>query len=301
MRKTSMSGHEAVLLQEAIDGLNLRDGGVFVDATLGNAGHMLEAFKRFGKSVAYIGIDADRERIAVAKDALLKAGCEAKVFNENFRNLDAVIKQSGASEASAILFDLGLNSEQLESSGRGFSFLRDEPLLMTFAKPESGILTARKIVNQYDAESLEQIFRDYGEERQAKSIARAIVESRKDGSINTTFELINAIQKGYRGKYPRSIHFATRAFQAIRIAANDELGALSEGITKGLGALGHGGRMAVIAFHSIEDRIVKRYFRKCADEGRAILITKKPITPSDDECENNPRARSAKLRVLEKI
>ena len=195
-----MSEHVPVLLQESIDGLNISLGGVFLDCTLGSAGHALEVFKRFGNKVRIIGIDADPSRVSASQKMLADAGCNAGVFCENFRNLDKVLREANASEVSAILFDLGLNSEQLESSGRGFSFLRDEPLLMTFGEPSAGVLTAREIVNNYDEAELEKILREYGEERQAKGIARAIVEKRKEKSVQTTFELVAAIQSGYRGK-----------------------------------------------------------------------------------------------------
>ncbi|MEN9560817.1 MAG: ribosomal small subunit methyltransferase, partial [Candidatus Parcubacteria bacterium] len=155
-------GHVAVLLHEAVNGLNLAQGGTFVDCTLGNAGHTLEIFKRFGNDIDYIGLDADPERLAYAKTLLSDAGCSAKLFNENFRDLDSALREAGVERASAILFDLGLNSEQLESSGRGFSFKHNEPLLMTFGKPQAGDLTAREIVNRYDEESLERILREYG-------------------------------------------------------------------------------------------------------------------------------------------
>lgn len=294
-------GHIPVLLHEAIDGLHLSAGGVFVDCTLGNAGHMLEVWKRFGNSIHYLGIDADPKHVVSAKEKLSQAGCDAKVLCENFRNLDLALLQAHISEPTAILFDLGLNSEQLESSDRGFSFQHDEPLLMTFGEVVVGMLTAREIVNQYDADSLAKIIGEFGEERQAENIARAIVSARKAKEILTTFDLIEAIRQGYRGRYPRSIHFATRTFQALRIAVNDELGALSEGIAKASTALGHCGRIAAISFHSLEDRIVKQFLKAKADEQFLKLITKKPIVPRDEECKSNPRARSAKLRIAEKI
>ena len=193
-------GHISVLLHEAIDGLHLAEGGVFLDCTLGNAGHTLEVWKRFGDEVAYVGLDADPERVAYARKRLAEAGCTAKVFCENFRNLDRVLSETGISKPTAILFDLGLNSEQLESSGRGFSFLEDEPLLMTFGEVKTGMLTAQEIVNHYDEESLEKIFREYGEERQARGIARAIAHERKLKHIDTTFQLVGANQKTYHGK-----------------------------------------------------------------------------------------------------
>ncbi len=293
-------GHVAVLLQQSIEGLNLSPDATYVDATVGNAGHALEVFRRFGRNVRIIALDADPSRTLYAREVLTKAGARAQVFNENFRNLDRVLKEAGVSTVNALLFDLGLNSEQLESSGRGFSFKRDEPLLMTFGDPVNGTLTAKQILERYDEASLAHLLHELGEEREANHIARAIVEARRKYPIRTTFELVEVIAKGYRGKYPRSIHFATRTFQALRMEVNDELGALTEGLSKGFAALAPHGRMGVISFHSLEDRMVKNFMRDRAKAQEAALLTRKPIVPSDAEMHQNPRSRSAKLRILEK-
>ncbi|PIZ85308.1 16S rRNA (cytosine(1402)-N(4))-methyltransferase [Candidatus Nomurabacteria bacterium CG_4_10_14_0_2_um_filter_33_9] len=215
----------------------------------------------------------------------------------------------------AIIFDLGLSSDQLENSGRGFSFMKDEPLLMTMKEnPSLDDLTAIDIVNSWGEESLVDIIYGYGEERFSRRIAKGIIEARKKNNIKTTFDLVKIIGDSVPSAYKRQrIHFATRTFQALRIAVNDELGALKVGLEKGfeilkkparphdsLGA-GGGGRMSVISFHSLEDRIVKRFFRDKKEKSEAILINKKPIIPKEEEIKNNGRSRSAKLRVLEKI
>lgn len=293
--------HTSVLLKESIDALNLSPGKVFVDATLGSAGHTMEVFRRFGDTIRYIGIDADSERLKHSREVLRKAGCTAYLVEENFRNLDRVLADAGAKETDAILFDLGLNSEQLEGSGKGFTFQKDEPLLMTFADAKSGMLTAHEIVNNYDETEIARIIYEFGEERYSRRIARAIAEARREKPIETTLELVAILKTALPKNYEKGrIHFATRTFQALRIATNDELGALAESLEKGIKALTPCGRIAVIAFHSLEDRIVKNIFRERAKEGKAVLITKKPIQATDEECRDNPRARSAKLRILEK-
>ncbi|HEY4498557.1 MAG TPA: 16S rRNA (cytosine(1402)-N(4))-methyltransferase RsmH [Candidatus Paceibacterota bacterium] len=293
--------HTSVLLQEALAGLNLKEGDVFLDATIGSGGHTLEVCKRFGSNVHSIGIDADPERIAEARTLLEGAGCKADIAEANFRNLDEVLREKKISKVNAILFDLGLNTGHLEHSGRGFSFLRDEPLLMTFGEPKPGMLTARDILNTFDEQEIARIIYEFGEERYSRRIARVIVETRKLHPIQTTGQLVELLSQALPKQYERGrIHFATRTFQALRMAVNDELGALSEGIEKGFHALLPEGRMAVISFHSSEDRIVKNYFREQAGKGEGELITKKPLTVSDAESRENPRARSARLRIIQK-
>lgn len=294
--------HTSVLLHESIEGLNLSKGEVFLDATIGSGGHAREVCERYGGEVRVIGIDADPHRVAEARSVLASYGCSAEIYEGNFRNLDTILTCAGISSIDAILFDLGFNSQQLESSERGFSFLRDEPLFMTYADPKPGILTARDIVNSYDEEEIARILFEYGEERYSRRIARAIVEERKSRNIGTTKELVSILAKVLPTRYQHiRIHFATRTFQALRIAVNDEINALVDGLRKGFSALSGGGRCAVISFHSLEDRVVKKYFRECKNLSEAILVTKKPIIPSENEQKNNPRSRSAKLRILEKL
>lgn len=291
--------HKSVLLQEVIEGLNLKDGAVVLDGTFGAGGHSAEILKKFPKA-KIIALDADSEAIKHGQERF----SDKVVFhNINFRNMDEVLKDE---KVDAVMLDIGLSSDQLENSGRGFSFMKDEPLLMTFKKsmkenPSPETLTAEDVVNDWSQDSLEKIIRGYGEEKYAGRIARGIVEARELGRLTTTRGLVSAIEDVVPGIYKRGrTHFATRTFQAIRIAVNDELGALAEGLEKGFEALQVGGRMAVISFHSLEDRIVKNFNKEKVKGGKAILINKKPIVAGKEELKENPRARSAKLRIIEK-
>lgn len=295
--------HTTVLLQSSIDSLNLKPGDIFLDATINGGGHSELVAKRFGSAVRIIGIDADEDALKRATERLTAAGATFSVHLSNFRHLDTILTEAGVEKINAALFDIGLSSNQLEAEeGRGFSFQKNEPLLMTFKKnPNEEDFTAAQIVNSWEQENLEQIIRSYGEERYARSIAAAIVQSRESKPIQTTFDLVDVIRNAVPGKYQHGkIHFATRTFQALRITVNDELRALKEGIEKAFEYLIPGGRMAVISFHSLEDRIVKHYFKKLSIEEKASLISKKPITPTIDELNENRRARSAKLRVIQK-
>ncbi len=286
------SVHKTVLLNETIDGLNLRDDSIVLDATFGGGGHSKEILKRYPK-VKIIALDQDESVFENFKDPRI-------IFvNENFRNLD---KALDGQKINGVIFDLGLSSDQLENSGRGFSFMKDEPLLMTMkANPSPEDTTALDIVNSWDEKNLADIIYGYGEERFSRRIAKGMREARKRGEIKSTRELVKIIEESVPMAYRRGkLHFATRTFQALRIAVNDELGALKEGLEKGFEALKDGGRMSVISFHSLEDRVVKNFYREKAKEKKAILINKKPIVPGEEETRENPRARSAKLRVLEK-
>ena len=284
--------HKTVLLNEAIDGLNLKEDSVVVDATFGGGGHSAEILKKYPK-VKLIALDQDA--------GVWKSQPGISFHNENFRNLDKVMDKEGIGEVDGIIFDLGLSSDQLENSGRGFSFMKDEPLIMTMKDQKDSLplpedLTAQDVVNTWSEESLEKIIGGYGEERFARLIAHRIVEARKENPIRTTLDFVKVIG-GKRGR----VHPATKTFQAIRIAVNDELGALSEGLEKGFNLLKAEGRMSVISFHSLEDRVVKRFFKDKEKEREAVLVNKKVILASKEEVKNNPRARSAKLRILEKI
>lgn len=294
--------HIPVLLQETIEGLNLREGDIVFEGTVGLGGHSKEILERIGKEGVYIGIDEDSVALAKAA-ARLERYAGKKIFREeNFRDLDRVLDEEGYPQVNKILFDIGLSNLQLEESGRGFSFQRDEPLFMTFrATPKEGTLTAREIVNEWAADSLTDIFEGYGEEKFAWRIAQGIITARKIKPIETTGELVEIIKRAIPvfARYGKT-HFATKVFQALRITVNDELGALREGLTKGFARLAPGGRMAVISFHSLEDRIVKTFFKTQADEGTAVLVTKKPLVPREDEIKRNPKSRSAKLRIIEK-
>ena len=306
-----MSVHRTVLLKEAIEGMLPKETlkgeqVIVVDATFGGGGHSQEICKR-SPGAKIIALDQDKSVFQKAKDKFNGLNCDISFVNENFRNIDKVLQKENIEQVDGIIFDLGLSSDQLENSGRGFSFMKDEPLLMTMKEnPSQEDITAEEVVNTWGEESLADIIYGYGEERQARRIAKAIVEFRKRQKIKTTFDLVKIIEKAIPAKFRRGkIHYATKTFQAIRIAVNDELGALSEGLHKGFKLLKVGGRMSVISFHSLEDRIVKRFYAEIGGNkiGNKVakIITKKPITASIEEIKNNGRARSAKLRILEKI
>ena len=291
-----ISIHKTVLLNETIDGLNLSDGATVLDATFGGGGHSAEICRRYRK-VKIIAIDQDKSVWEKAKSKFKDCDCEITFINKNFADLE------GLENIDGIIFDLGLSSDQLENSGRGFTFLKNEPLLMTMKEnPGEEDLTAKDIVNAWSEKSLADILYGYGEEKYRGRIASGIVESRKKKKIETTFDLVNIIEHAVPASYRKGkLHFATRTFQALRIAVNDELGALEKGLEQGFKFLKNEGRMCVISFHSLEDRMVKKFYKEKAKEGKAKLINKKIILADDEELKVNIRARSAKLRILEKI
>lgn len=294
--------HVPVLLKEAVDGLNIGPGDSVLDATFGGGGHGREICKIIGKLGRLIAIDADEEaKKRVSEECL--GSCQFELVVGNFRDLDEILKQRGINRLDAILFDLGLSSFQLEESGRGFSFQKDEPLQMTFGADRNSLpFTAFEIVNDWDENNIADIIYGYGGEKFSRVIAKKIVENRKIASIKSTFDLVRVIGESVPDFYKRRrIHFATKTFQAIRIAVNDEMGALKEAISKAWSVLDKGGRLAVISFHELEDRIVKRFFKDKKEDGSLLILTKKPITPSFKEISNNIRSRSAKLRVGEKV
>jgi len=295
--------HKTVLLQSSIEGLGIKTGDTFLDCTLGGGGHSEMVLKEFGDKVRVIGLDLDDKALDRSKIRLLSISSSVTFFKESFRNLDKVLDKLGLKSVNKILFDLGLSSNQFEESGRGFTFQKDEPLLMTFKENISlGDITAEEIVNNWDEENIVAILEGYGEERFAKRIARAIVVERKNKLIKTTFDLVGVVKLATPKFYHRmKIHPATKTFQALRITVNDEIESLKEGIAKGFERLSPKGRIAIISFHSLEDRVVKNYFREKSKAGEAVLITKKPIMPTREEILENPRSRSAKLRILEKI
>ncbi len=294
--------HKSVLLQETIDGLDFHEGDIFLDGTLGGGGHSESIAKQFKDSVFIIGLDMDADALKRGEEALKKHTSNFTLQQENFRNLDKVLKKVGKGKVDKILLDLGLSSNQLETAGRGFSFQKDEPLLMTFAKKgKKDSLTAREIVNTWDEENLADIIYAYGEEGFSRKIAHAICLRREEKSIMTTMELAEIIKEATPKWYhQRKTHPATKTFQALRITVNDELRALEEGMKKGYEALAPGGKMAIISFHSLEDRIVKHFYKAKKEEDEAE-ITKKAIQASEEERKTNPRSRSAKLRIITKI
>lgn len=315
--------HISVLLHESIEGLDIHEGDVFVDGTLGDGGHTAEVIKKFGGAapkITVVGIDRDQDAIdRVTKKFTDEGILSSKVFLKlgNFRNVEEILASVGLNTAQRFLFDIGLSSRQIDESGRGFTFQKDEPLLMTFEKADnvttgetkvSTTPTAREVVNEWSEENLYQIIQGFGEEKFAYKIAKGIVAARTLKPIETTGELVEIIKKATPFYYHRGrIHPATRTFQAIRIAVNDELEAIRDALKSAWKLLTPGGRIAVISFHSLEDRIVKQYFnelKETEDEnGKPIakIISKKPIVATEEEIKQNPRSRSAKLRIIEKI
>ena len=289
--------HISVLLKESTEGLALAEGKTVFEGTVGLGGHSRALCEMIGKSGFFIGTDADQESLAIAEERLKDLPCKKLFVCDNFRNIDVVLAKAGVEKVDAILLDIGLSNRQLDVVPRGFSFMRDEPLLMTFRSEGVG-LTAREIVNEWAEESIADIIYGYGEERFARRIAKGIVEARKEKPIETSGQLAEIVKKCVPKFGFSKINPATKTFQALRIAVNDELGALREGIAKGFEHLAPEGRMAIISFHSLEDRIVKEFFRQRANEGVATLVTKKPIVPSDSEVKENPKSRSSKLRIL---
>ncbi|HEY4500380.1 MAG TPA: 16S rRNA (cytosine(1402)-N(4))-methyltransferase RsmH [Candidatus Paceibacterota bacterium] len=294
--------HEPVLLQETIDGLDLSPGDVVIDGTLGRAGHAIGALKG-EKGIFLIGIDRDIDAIEESKKKFDEAKINPtnwKLFLGNFRDMDKFMREAGEDHADKIILDLGLSSPHLDSSGRGFSFKKNEPLLMTMEKnPGRDSFTASDIVNTWAEEDIANVLYAYGDERYSRRIAKAIVERRREKSIDTTDDLANIVSSSVPAVYRRGkIHPATRTFQALRIAVNDELGNLKSGLEIGLKSLKTGGRIAIISFHSLEDRIVKNFIKVAEKNGLGQFLTKKPITPSDGEISQNPRSRSAKLRIF---
>lgn len=296
------SVHEPVLLHEVLAGFAAIKGrtSVYLDGTLGGAGHALAVAKAFGGKLTIIGLDRDLEAIKRAEGSLQGKAEKVILENQDYRNLDKVLAAHNIPGIDFLLLDLGISSDELDNSGRGFTFQKDEPLLMTMGDPTKYPFTAQTIVNEWDEAVIANVIYGYAEERFARRIARAIVGYRQKKKIETTGELAEIIKSAVPGFYRRGkLHPATKTFQGLRIAVNDELNALKEGLEKGYTALNKGGRMAVISFHSLEDRIVKDFYKKKATEG-AQIITKKPITATDQEKAENPRSRSAKLRILEK-
>ena len=289
--------HIPVLLKEVLSGLVIKRGEIFLDCTAGSGGHCGAVCRQLGSSVKIIAIDQDEDAISRVKEELFP--CDGIFKVGNFRNLGRILDDTGINQPNKILFDLGLSSNQLEESHRGFSFQRNEPLLMTFEKnPLDYRSTAAGIVNGWSQEEITDILQRFGEERWARKIAEAIITERKNKPITTSQQLAELIIKIVpRGK----IHPATKTFQALRIAVNDELNTLTEGLRQSFQRLAPNGRLAVISFHSLEDRIVKFFFKDKEKENLGKILTKKPIVPTAEEITKNGRARSAKLRIIEKI
>ncbi|MBI4833981.1 MAG: 16S rRNA (cytosine(1402)-N(4))-methyltransferase RsmH [Planctomycetes bacterium] len=294
-----MNGHhQPVLPDEAIGLLDLSPGKTVVDGTIGLGGHSSEILKRITPGGRLIGIDLDEAALRIAQANLAPDSDKTNLFHDNFANLENILKNLSIKGVDGILLDLGFSSFQLSEAGRGFSFLSTAPLDMRMN--QSAKSTVKDIINKARLDELIRIFQDYGEERWSKRIAKAIVNSRQKHPIETTEDLVGIIQSSipYKGG---NIHPATRVFQALRIAVNGELDNLSKFLQTAENNLNPKGRLVIISFHSLEDRLVKRAFIDKKVKNIFKIITKKPITPTRDEMDKNPRSRSAKLRVAEKV
>ena len=306
--------HISVLLPETIEGLNIKPDGIYADGTLGGGGHASEVAARLTEGGRLIGIDQDADAIAAATERLKPFGDRVTIVRDNYVNMKQVLADLGIEAVDGICLDLGVSSYQLDTAERGFSYMEDAPLDMRMDRREDR--TAADLVNECPEQELFRIIRDYGEDRFAKNIAKHIVKARERRPIRTTGELADII----RGAIPMKIqvtggHPAMRTFQALRIALNRELQVLEDSIDEMIGLLNPGGRLCIITFHSLEDRIVKNGFRRnespctcppgfpvcvCGKKSRGTVITKKPILPTKEEEEENPRSRSAKLRIFER-
>lgn len=307
-----MNKHISVLLNEAIHYLNIKDDGVYVDSTLGYAGHSSEILKRIPKGKLY-AFDKDITAISYSEKVLSKIGNNYEIINSGFINLKEVLDKRNI-RPDGILFDLGVSSPEIDDSSRGFSYIKDAPLDMRM--DQNGDLDAYKIINTYSKEKLVTIFRRYGEEKHALKIASLIEQVRKENPIRTTLELVDIIDKCYPYKEKRNTHPAKKVFQALRIEVNNELGEFEKALRDGLDLLNVGGRIVVITFHSLEDRICKNIFKEYTKEDELYkgmpnipdevkpdfkLITKKPVIPSSRELEYNTRSKSSKMRVIERV
>ncbi len=296
--------HISVLKDESIQQLNLHPGSVVVDCTFGSGGHSRAILEAIGPTGTLIAFDADPAAIAAGESLTRDYQGTIHLINQNFRKLTAVLDELNIEHVDAVLADLGWRTEQFagtEGEPRGFSFNADEPLLMTFGRPSQYSFTAADIVNDWDEEDIANVIYGYGEEKAARRIARAIVDARQTSRIETAVELADIVAAAVLKKGYQKIHPATKTFQALRIAVNDEFDALTELLHQSMAALKPHGRLAVISFHSLEDRIVKHTFREFTHDQRGVLVHKKPITPTPEALQENPRARSAKLRTIEKL
>ena len=308
-------GHKSVLLDETIESLDIKPDGIYVDGTLGGGGHASEVCRRLGDKGRFIGIDQDADAIAAASERLKEFGDKVTIVRSNYENIDEVLKELGISQVDGIYLDLGVSSYQLDTAERGFTYREDDaPLDMRMDQRNE--MTAKDIVNTYSESELFHIIKNYGEDRFAKNIAKHIVRARQEKEIETTGELIEIIKAAIPAKVRATGgHPAKRTFQAIRIELNKELEVLENSIDKMTDLLAPGGRLSIITFHSLEDRIVKNRFRinenpctcppdfpvcMCGKKSKGRVVTRKPILPSEEELSENKRSKSAKLRVFEK-
>lgn len=307
--------HKPVLFDECMENLNIKADGIYVDGTLGGAGHSLGIAKSLNKNGTLIGIDRDVEALAVSKQRLAEVNPKVMLVNDNHKNIKEILANLGIYKADGILLDLGVSSYQLDNKDRGFSYRFDAPLDMRMNTNDK--MTAKTVVNECTKEELIKIFRDYGEEKWSARIAEFIVAERQKKTIETTFELVDIIKAAVpAGAREEKGHPAKRVFQAIRIYVNEEISELENAVRNAIDSLAVGGRLCIITFHSLEDRIVKEVFNEeakscicppdfptcvCGKKSRIKLVNRKPILPTDEELEVNLRAHSAKLRVAEKI
>lgn len=307
--------HKSVLLNETIDSLNIKPDGIYVDGTLGGAGHASQVCKRLGEHGRFIGIDQDEEAIEAATKRLSVFGDKVTIVRSNYVEIDQILKNLGIEQVDGILLDLGVSSRQLDTPERGFSYMSDAPLDMRMDNRND--MTAKTIVNEYSEMDLYKIIRDYGEDKFAKNIAKHIVAARMKKPIETTFELTDIIKAAIPAKVRMAGgHPAKKTFQAIRIELNKELDVLNWSINTMIDYLSDGGRLSIITFHSLEDRIVKTRFKEnenpctcpsdfpvcvCNKKSKGRVITRRPIVPSEEELEDNSRAKSSKLRVFERV
>jgi len=293
--------HKAVLKKEVLQYLNPQANENFVDCTIGEGGHAEEILLKTKPDGKLLGIDLDPQQIISSH--WLEAHFQNRVIlvNNSYSNLQEIIERKNFKPINGILLDLGMSSAQLDGTEKGFTFKIDQGLDMRY-NDQVGYLTAEKIINEWPEEKIEKIIREYGEEKFSKKIAKKIVESRKQGRIRTTFQLIEIIKNATPPQYQRGkIHYATRTFQALRITVNDELENLKKVLPQAIESLEIDGRLVVISFHSLEDRIVKKFFSEESKKGTIKILTKKPVIASSAEIKENPRARSAKLRAAIKI
>lgn len=306
--------HLSVLLNETIEGLNVKNDGIYVDCTLGGAGHSIEILKRMNGSGLLIGIDQDTNALKAASEKL-KDFKNVKYVHNNFYNIDSILDELNIEKVDGILMDLGVSSHQLDVPERGFSYMKDAPLDMRMDRDSD--FSAFDVVNGYDEEELFKIIISYGEEKFARKIARSIINARQSKNIETTLELVDIIKASIPARLRKEgSHPAKKTFQAVRIEVNKELEILDKAIRDSIDRLNPGGRIAIITFHSLEDRIVKNIFKdeanscicpkefpicNCGKKSKIKIITKKPIEASDEELQNNSRSKSAKLRVAEKL
>lgn len=306
--------HVSVLLRECIEGLNIKPDGTYVDGTLGGAGHGYEICRCLSEKGRFIGIDQDADALRVSSERLKEFGSLVTVVKSNYAYMKDVLRELKIDKVDGILLDLGVSSYQLDTDKRGFSYRMDAPLDMRM--DQSQVMTAKDIVNSYEEEKLYQVIKVYGEERFAKSIAGNIVRRRQEKEIETTGELVDIIRSSMPAKVKNGKgHPAKRTFQAIRIELNRELEVLQDSLDDMVSLLGDGGRLCIITFHSLEDRIVKNSFRNmenpctcppdfpvcvCGKKAKGKVITRKPILPDGEELERNKRSKSAKLRIFER-